>query len=129
MCQSSGIPQYEVSSFAIDPQFYSQHNLSYWNGIDYIGIGPGAHGRITLQSGAKIRTFRILEPNRWMSSCEEHQHGLARTTDLLPRDAARESLVFGLRMTDGLLLSAEHEKVWDSMSEPTTILSSDFYRY
>lgn len=39
--------------------------------------------------------------------------------DLLPRDAARESLVFGLRMTNGLLLTAEHEKVWDSLTEST----------
>ncbi len=111
MCRSQGIPQYEVSSFAKGPTFYSQHNLSYWKGIDYVGIGPGAHGRITVPTGDKIRTFRILDPNRWMASCEEKNHGLAKSNPLSFKESMRESLIFGLRMVDGVMLRKEHNEV------------------
>ncbi len=75
-----GYHQYEVSSFTRNESYQGQHNQAYWKGADYIGIGPGAHGRLyqrhTLSdSVTRFRTFRILEPKRWMNSVFENGHG------------------------------------------------------
>ena len=82
--KNNGYSQYEVSSFALGSsnRYHSRHNLGYWKGNDYMGIGPGAHGRITLNEGRKLRTFRILEPQRWMTACDEHGHGLLKADAL-----------------------------------------------
>ncbi|KAJ1680309.1 hypothetical protein EV182_000257 [Spiromyces aspiralis] len=61
---SHGLHHYEVSSYASSPDSESWHNMSYWFGQDFIGIGPGAHGR-----------FTIREPNRWIEQCKKLGHG------------------------------------------------------
>ncbi|CAG8474186.1 16332_t:CDS:10, partial [Acaulospora colombiana] len=78
-----GFNQYEVSSFERKEKF-SKHNFGYWRGSDYLGIGPGAHGRIYNPSTAtrtrtynvcKDRDHQILYPEEWMAQCEELGHG------------------------------------------------------
>ncbi|KAG0347998.1 radical S-adenosyl methionine domain-containing protein 1 [Podila humilis] len=69
--EAVGFEHYEVSNFARN-KAYSQHNSGHWLGIDYLGIGPGAHGRVTDPvSGQRVRTFNIRDPSSWMTHCEE----------------------------------------------------------
>ena len=95
-----GLPAYEVSNHA-RPGSESRHNLIYWRCGDYAGIGPGAHGRLTL-SGARLATSTPLLPNDWLTRIEVSGSGeLAR--EAVPRDEqANEYLMMGLRLTEGL---------------------------
>lgn len=65
----AGYQQYEVSAYA-KPGEQSQHNLNYWQFGDYLGIGPGAHGKLTQQSGEIIRTRKIRTPNHYLSAID-----------------------------------------------------------
>ena len=99
ICDSRGMPAYEVSNHA-RPGAESQHKLIYWRYGDYVGIGPGAHGRITSQ-GRKLATETYLAPNTWISavsagSGESHREELSRS------DQANEYLMMGLRIAEGL---------------------------
>jgi len=56
-----GYHHYEVSSYAKDQKAISRHNFSYWQGMDFLGIGPGAHGRLTdIHKNQRIRTFGVM---------------------------------------------------------------------
>ena len=68
ICEAHGLPAYEVSNHA-RPGAESQHNLIYWRYGDYVGIGPGAHGRLTL-NGQKQATETYLSPNAWLRAVE-----------------------------------------------------------
>ncbi|KAG2178376.1 hypothetical protein INT44_001528, partial [Umbelopsis vinacea] len=70
-----GLFHYEVSNYARTTAAMSRHNFSYWRGMDYIGIGPGAHGRLTQLDGERLRTFGEFHPERWMAQCEEEGDG------------------------------------------------------
>ncbi|KAJ3143569.1 radical S-adenosyl methionine domain-containing protein 1 [Geranomyces variabilis] len=96
--------QYEVSSFALhgDRRNRSVHNSSYWTGSDYIGIGPGAHGRVRDEARGRVRTFRVLEPKAWMAQCERDGHGIRRVVPVSDEETAKEVVLLGLRTTDGL---------------------------
>ncbi|KXN73766.1 radical SAM enzyme [Conidiobolus coronatus NRRL 28638] len=73
--KSIGIQQYEASNFS-KPGHESTHNFGYWKGIEYIGIGPGAHGRVSFNNTSTnfkeqlCRTYNIMSPNSWMDQCE-----------------------------------------------------------
>ncbi|KAI9092657.1 hypothetical protein DFS34DRAFT_696969 [Phlyctochytrium arcticum] len=100
-----GYEQYEVSSFAKNgnPEFRSKHNSSYWDGLDYIGIGPGAHGRVWGHADSRrFRTFRILDPETWKRSCEEIGHGMRKVVPIPELEAAQEMIMLRLRTLDGL---------------------------
>ncbi|KAJ3123165.1 radical S-adenosyl methionine domain-containing protein 1 [Nowakowskiella sp. JEL0407] len=107
-----GFTQYEVSSFhhSSSPQNKSRHNLMYWHGQDYIGVGPGAHGRIYLpiaDNGVKrFKTFRILEPEAYYNQClsPEISHGIRKQEQMSAVETLREILLFGFRMVDGVRL-------------------------
>ncbi|CAG8592905.1 11023_t:CDS:2 [Paraglomus occultum] len=97
-----GFVQYEVSNFMRNNK-YSHHNSGYWAGLDYLGIGPGAHGRITDPvSGARKRTYNILSPNEWMSQCKDSGHGLRKSVVLSLQEVKDELVVFGLRSKMGV---------------------------
>jgi oxygen-independent coproporphyrinogen-3 oxidase len=95
-----GILQYEVSSYCI-PGFESMHNSSYWSGLDYIGIGPGAHGRFTVNSH-RVRTRRLPSPKLWGASVESLGHGIRKETPMSLNEVAHDLIVFGLRTTQGI---------------------------
>ena len=91
---------YEVSNYAV-PGAESRHNLTYWRYADYAGIGPGAHGRIS--TGADLlATRRHRAPEPWADRVERDGHGEVEATPLCPDDRAREMLLMGLRLTDGI---------------------------
>ncbi len=100
ICEADGLPAYEVSNHARAGS-ESRHNLSYWNGTDYIGIGPGAHGRIT-QNGTTQATHQISDPARWLSTIQERGHGTAKVRELTPVERQEELVLTGLRLREGL---------------------------
>ncbi|MCI4590216.1 radical SAM family heme chaperone HemW [Sphingobium sp. BYY-5] len=96
MTGEAGIPAYEISNHA-RPGQQSRHNLTYWRYGDYVGIGPGAHGRRTGQA-----TLRHKKPENWMSAVERNGHGTQSEDALTGEDRAREALLMGLRLAEGV---------------------------
>jgi oxygen-independent coproporphyrinogen-3 oxidase len=96
----AGLPAYEISNHA-RPGEESRHNLIYWRYQDYVGIGPGAHGR---RGGAA--TVRHKKPENWLKSVAEHGHGIAEDRALGRHEQASEALLMGLRLDDGVDLAA-----------------------
>jgi putative oxygen-independent coproporphyrinogen III oxidase len=95
-----GLLPYEVSNYA-RPGSESRHNLAYWRYRDYAGIGPGAHGRVTL--GRSLRaTRRHRAPEPWAERVERQGHGSTEEVEITPPERAREMLLMGLRLTEGI---------------------------
>jgi len=99
-CARHGLAPYEVSNLA-RPGAESRHNLAYWRYGDYAGIGPGAHGRITL-GDALMATRRHRAPEPWADRVERAGHGSTAEVAVPPADRAREMLLMGLRLTEGI---------------------------
>ena len=99
MTAAAGLPAYEVSNHA-RPGAESRHNLTYWRYGDYVGIGPGAHGR---HGGAATQRHR--KPENWLAAVARNRHGLQLEDPLAPRTRAVEALVMGLRLTEGVDLA------------------------
>ena len=99
-CARHGLLPYEVSNLA-QPGAESRHNLAYWRYADYAGIGPGAHGRITLGNDL-VATRRHRAPEPWADRVERQGHGSTAEERISPRDRAREMLLMGLRLTEGI---------------------------
>jgi oxygen-independent coproporphyrinogen-3 oxidase len=102
MMREAGLPSYEVSNYAQKGQ-ECRHNLLYWNVEDYIGIGPGAHGRVTLE-GHKYATARYKAPETWLEAVEKKGHGLQTKLSLSLEERLDEVTLMGLRLTQGLSL-------------------------
>lgn len=100
LCGAAGLPAYEVSNHAAD-MAQSQHNLIYWRGGDYVGIGPGAHGRLTLD-GTRWATETPLRPNVWLDAVDQTGTGENARTALSAADQADELLLMGLRISEGI---------------------------
>lgn len=99
MTNAAGIPAYEISNHA-RPGQESRHNLVYWRYGDYAGIGPGAHGR---RGG--MATLRHKKPENWMGAVSRNGHGIQSEEPLVPEDRAREALLMGLRLGEGVDLA------------------------
>lgn len=102
--QAAGLPAYEVSNHA-RPGEESRHNLLYWRYGDYIGIGPGAHGRMSVQ-GRKVATETVREPERWLVKVAEEGLALKAWEPVAPADSFTEAVLMGLRLTEGIDLHA-----------------------
>lgn len=100
LMQDAGLPAYEVSNYA-QPSQECRHNLLYWNFEDYIGIGPGAHGRISAEE-SKWATYRYKAPETWLEAVETHGSGLQTSQLLSPPEKLQELTLMGLRLTKGL---------------------------
>ena len=100
LCHEAGLRAYEISNHAREGA-ESRHNLIYWTGGDYVGIGPGAHGRLTLE-GVRTATEAVSAPLHWLKGA---RNGESTTFDPLDRaDELGEALLMGLRIRDGLAL-------------------------
>ena len=95
-----GMAAYEISNYA-RPGAESRHNLAYWRYTDYAGIGPGAHGRISL-AGELLATRRHRAPEVWAERVEANGHGTTHEDALTPIERAREMLLMGLRLSEGI---------------------------
>ncbi len=107
--EREGMPAYEVSNHA-RPGSESRHNLTYWRYGDYVGIGPGAHGRLTT-GGAKIATATERKPEGWLSLVEAEGHGMVDQEVLEYEAQADELLLMGLRLKEGVDLAR-----WQNLS-------------
>lgn len=96
MTAASGLPAYETSNHARAGE-ESRHNLTYWRYQDYVGIGPGAHGR---RQG--MATVRHRKPENFLRAVAERGHGIAEERALPLREQAMEALLMGLRLTEGI---------------------------
>ena len=102
LCAAAGLPAYEVSNHAAPPH-RCRHNQAIWQGGDYLGIGPGAHGRLTLD-GTKHASLAARQPQEWLAACREKGHGW-QLTKLPAIEAAEEAVMLGLRLTEGRALT------------------------
>ena len=99
ICGSAGLPAYEVSNHA-KPGSASRHNRVYWSAGDFLGIGPGAHGRLTLE-GSRFATEAPRSPEQWLEAVARGAGQEIRVA-LGSKDQGLEYLLMGLRLTDGL---------------------------
>lgn len=100
----AGLPAYEISNHA-RPGEESRHNLTYWRYGDYAGIGPGAHGRLTLD-GVKQATRAHRAPSIWLERVAQNGHGGHPFEEIPPADSLTEALMMGLRLREGLDLNS-----------------------
>jgi putative oxygen-independent coproporphyrinogen III oxidase len=105
---AAGRPAYEISNHA-RPGAACRHNLIYWRYQDYVGVGPGAHGRFAEDAAqgpgrgaAKRATRRTSGPEAWLESVEREGHGTAETSLVTGQDLVEEALMMGLRLADGI---------------------------
>src|SRR5262249_59984246 len=82
--EAAGLPAYEISNHA-RPGAECRHNLVYWRYGDYVGVGPGAHGRLTLD-GARVATRQEKAPETWLAAVEANGHATAERTALTPEE-------------------------------------------
>jgi oxygen-independent coproporphyrinogen-3 oxidase len=134
--QEKGLRAYEVSNYA-KPGEESRHNMSYWKGDDYIGVGPGAHGRISMDvedwrcgdvekksipsiptspyphiplSPLRIATATLKSPERWLSQVEEKSHAIETWQAIDREQEIAERLMMGLRLSEGINYSVFETK-------------------
>ncbi|MBC7164169.1 MAG: coproporphyrinogen III oxidase [Roseovarius sp.] len=99
ICAAAGLGAYEVSNHA-RPGAESRHNLIYWRYGDYVGIGPGAHGRLTLD-GVRHATEAWQAPGEWLARAERGS-GESLRAPLPAHEQATEFLLMGLRLSEGI---------------------------
>jgi putative oxygen-independent coproporphyrinogen III oxidase len=96
MCERAGLPAYEISNHA-RPGSECRHNLTYWQGGEWLGIGPGAHGRFGGLALAQTRA-----PGTWLAQVEDRGHATETRHRLEPQDRHAELVLMGLRLRNGL---------------------------
>lgn len=99
-----GLPAYEISNHAT-PGEESRHNLIYWRYGDYLGIGPGAHGRLTI-AGERVATTTLREPEAWLARVNERGHAVDHWDSVAREDQGTEALLMGLRLSEGVDMHA-----------------------
>lgn len=100
MCEDFGYPAYEISNYAkIGEQ--SRHNLTYWKYDDYLGVGAGAHGRITF-GGQTYATEQNKKPETWLKMVQKQRHATKLMEPLDKKTMAEEMIMMGLRLTEGI---------------------------
>jgi len=102
--QAAGFDAYEVSNHARGPAARSRHNLVYWRGQDYLGVGPGAHGRLTV-AGQRQATEAARAIPDYITRVRADGTGVAVRETLTPVQAAEERLLLGLRIDEGVPLA------------------------
>ncbi len=103
ICAEHNMCAYEVSNYAA-PDAECRHNLVYWRYGDYVGVGPGAHGRITTSNG-RIATAGLKAPGAWLASVKDKNHGLETRDMVSPIEQGDEMMLMGLRLTEGISFS------------------------
>jgi len=100
VCAAYGLPSYEISNHA-RPGAECRHNLIYWRGEEYAGIGPGAHGRLDI-SGTRHAIATEKRPEAWLMRVEANGHGVVTDDRLNSEERADEFLLMGLRLAEGI---------------------------
>lgn len=105
---AAGLPAYEVSNHAT-PGDESRHNLVYWRYGDYLGVGPGAHGRLTID-GQRIATETERSPEAWLKLVADRSDGFTKWEIIGQEQQGTEALLMGMRLSEGLHLESIEEK-------------------
>jgi putative oxygen-independent coproporphyrinogen III oxidase len=100
ICAAHGLPAYEISNHA-RAGGECRHNLIYWRGHEYAGVGPGAHGRLDID-GERHATATEKRPEAWLSRVENAGHGIVSDAALMREEVADEFLLMGLRLAEGI---------------------------
>lgn len=103
LTEAAGLPGYEISNHAA-PGAEARHNLVYWRSGDWVGLGPGAHGRVTL-NGVRWATEASRGPGDWLRQVRDSGSGEVERRSLSPLEAFEERLMMGLRLSEGVELS------------------------
>lgn len=106
---AANLPAYEISNHARSGE-ESRHNLIYWRYGDYLGIGPGAHGRLTID-GKKIATSTERTPESWLARVTERGDGIERWDEVSEEEQGTEALLMGLRLNEGVNQAAIEAKL------------------
>jgi putative oxygen-independent coproporphyrinogen III oxidase len=117
---AAGLPAYEISNHA-RPGAECRHNLAYWRYQDYTGIGPGAHGRLTL-GGTKYATRQYRLPEKWLAAVETNGTGIEETAAIERETAIEEMLMMGLRLVEGV---SRAKLEWAAGCEAETLFGSN----
>jgi putative oxygen-independent coproporphyrinogen III oxidase len=118
VCEAAGMPAYEVSNHAA-PGAESRHNRVYWRYGDYAGIGPGAHGRLTLD-GRRMATETLRDPAAWLAAVQAAPLGARSEESLTAPDQAAEHLLMSMRLVEGSDL-ARHAALAGAPLDPARI--------
>jgi oxygen-independent coproporphyrinogen-3 oxidase len=105
ICMGVGFHAYEISNHARSPAARSRHNMLYWTSQDWIGVGPGAHSRVT-HDGARLAFEAHKRPSDYIDAVRENGAGWISETRLTNEQAADEMLLMGLRIEEGVDLAA-----------------------
>lgn len=109
VASSVGFERYEISNHARSKAAQSRHNRLYWEGGDWIGVGPGAHGRLgQSSSGGRIATEAARRPGEYAQSIKSGSWGVADEEQLSAEDERAERILMGLRLLEGLDLDDLH---------------------
>ena len=98
--EAHGLPAYEVSNHA-RPGAESRHNLVYWRYGEYVGVGPGAHGRVGIGAARRAQATE-KHPEMWLAQVESEGHGLIENGALTREEQSDEFLLMGLRLREGI---------------------------
>ncbi|WP_417490239.1 radical SAM family heme chaperone HemW [Maricaulis sp.] len=111
ICDAHGLPAYEISNHARTVQDQSRHNRLYWEGGDWIGVGPGAHGRIGSAAGTgRLACEARAQPKAYIDAVAGAGSGLGATEQLSASDERAERILMGMRLDDGLDLEVLQRK-------------------
>lgn len=123
LCNKYNLTAYEISNHS-KPKSESKHNLIYWKYGDYLGIGPGAHGRVTINN-KKMATEAERNPDKWLNAVTNDEN-YEYVTTISPLDQAKEYILMGLRISEGISLSrldsiCDHKIKNDNISHLTDL--------
>jgi oxygen-independent coproporphyrinogen-3 oxidase len=119
MTAGAGLPAYEVSNHA-RPGGESRHNLVYWRYGDYAGVGPGAHGRLTLADGRRVATVTARAPGDWLMAVGGSGHALVEEAAVERADQATEYMLMSMRLVEGADL-ARYQRLSGAPIDPARI--------
>jgi oxygen-independent coproporphyrinogen-3 oxidase len=104
MTEAAGLPAYEISNHARAPEHQSAHNRIYWRSGDWVGAGPGAHGRLTA-NGERLAVSALDRPGDYLKAVDATGWGVGETETLDALAQARERVSMGLRVVEGFAVS------------------------
>ena len=113
--EAAGLPAYEISNHAA-PGDSCRHNIIYWQAGDYAGIGPGAHGRLTID-GRRVATETERMPRAWLDKVEKLGHGEKPREEIDAAGQIIEMVLMGLRMTEGIAVDRIQRLSGDPLSK------------
>lgn len=118
ICAEAGLSAYEVSNYAKEGAA-SRHNLVYWRYGDYAGVGPGAHGRVSVD-GKRLATATHRLPGAWIDAVEAGGNGVSDFEEITPGEQGDEMMMMGLRLSEGVSLT-RHARLSGAALSPARI--------